>query len=206
MSALVLVTLVIASFIWFGRHAFPGATVVFSLVLVALFAWSHRQRGESARDLGFRLDTAPRAALLLVPIGIMAIALTLFAGWAAQSLRFPAAPDALNMLAKLLLFGIAQQYVLLGFYYRGIARLVPAPTGALLLTALVFAAFHLPNPFLCCVTLFAAMIAVMVYRRAPNLWLIGVVHGVISFCLYYALPVEWTGGLRVGPEYWGMRP
>lgn len=203
---LLLVTLVIAAFIWLGKRAFPGAVVVFAAALLASLAWSHRRRGDSVRELGFRLDTAPRAALLLVPIGVAAVALTLVIGLKVHSLRFPAGPTALAMLTKLLLFGIAQQYVLLGFYFRGISRLVPAPAVAPVLTALVFAAFHVPNPFLMCVTLISAMVAVEIYRRAPNLWVIGLVHGAISFTLYYALPVEWTGGLRVGLEYGGVRP
>lgn len=198
---MVLLTLLVASFIWFGRKAFPGSTAVFAVLLILLLLWSHRERGDSLRELGFRLDTAPRTARLFAPIAVFIVAITLSAGLWMHSLRFPALPVALLMLAKLMLFGIAQQYILLGFYHRGITRLVSAPPAALFLTALVFAAFHLPNPFLTLVTLVAATIAVAIYQRSPNLWVTGLTHGVISFFLYYSLPVSLTAGLRVGPDY-----
>lgn len=198
---LVLVTVLVAGYIWLGRHAFAGSRFVFAVLLVLLLLWSHRQRGDSMRGIGFRLDTAPRTAMFLVPVAVLSIAITLAVGYAGHSLDFPAPPVTLGTFAKLLLFGLAQQYVLLGFYHRGIATLVPSPAGAILLTALVFAAFHIPNPFLVIVTFLAALVAAAIYRRSPNLWVTGVTHGLISFFLYYSLPFSLTGGLRVGPEY-----
>jgi membrane protease YdiL (CAAX protease family) len=198
---LVLVTVIVASFMWIGRHAFAGSSAVFASVLIAVLIWSHRQRGDSLRELGFRLDTAPRAVLLFTPILAVVIAAMLAAGAWMASLRFPQLPNAIRTLARLVLFGIAQQYVLLAFYYRGIASVMRRPASAVLLTALVFAAFHIPNPFLMIVTFVAAGIGLAVYRRSPNLWVNGVVHGVVSFTLYYSLPVTVTGGLRVGPGY-----
>lgn len=198
---LVLVTVIVASFMWIGRRAFAGSTAVFAAALIAVLIWSHRQRCDSLRGLGFRLDTAPRAALLFIPILAVVIAATLVTGAWMATLRFPPLPNAIRSLTKLLLFGFAQQYVLLAFYYRGIASVVPRPASALMLTALVFAAFHIPNPFLMIVTFVTAGISVVVYRRSPNLWVNGVVHGVVSFTLYYSVPVAVTGGFRVGPEY-----
>jgi membrane protease YdiL (CAAX protease family) len=198
---LALVTLLVASYIWFGRHAFPGSQAAFAVLLALLLLSSHRQRGDSARGIGFRLDTAPRTALWFAPVAVVALAITLAAGSWKNSLAFPAFPGWLLMLGKLLLFGIAQQYALLGFYHRGIEKLVPSPAAAMLLTALVFAAFHVPNPFLVVVTFFAALVAVAIYRRSPNLWVTGLTHGLISFFLFYSLPFSLTGGLRVGPEY-----
>ena len=198
---LALVTLIVASFIWFGRRAFRGSTEVFAVLLLAVLIWSHRRRGDSFRGLGFRLDTAGRAALLFAPVAIGAIALALAVGMWMHSLRFPPFDVAIRTLAKSLAFGIAQQYALLGFYYRGIAGIVRPPGIALLLTALLFAAFHIPNVFLMTVTFCASIIATAVYRYSPNLWVNGITHGLISFALYYSLPNALTHNLRVGPEY-----
>jgi membrane protease YdiL (CAAX protease family) len=198
---LALVTLIIASFIWIGRHAFRGSTEIFAIVLLAALAWSHRRRGDSFRDLGFRSDTMRRTALLFAPVAIGSIAIALAVGTWMQSLRFPPIDVAIRTLAKLLVFGIAQQYVLLGFYYRGFAGIVRSSGIALLLTALVFAAFHIPNVFLMSVTFCAAVIATAVYRHSPNLWVNGLTHGLVSFVLYYSLPHALTHNLRVGPEY-----
>jgi membrane protease YdiL (CAAX protease family) len=198
---LALVTLLVSWFIWMGRHAFAGSTVAFTVLLVLLLGWSHRRRGDTPRALGFRVDTLARTARSFAPIALAIIALVLAVGAWMQSLRFQPTAAVFEMLGKLLLFGIAQQYVLLGFYFRGIAALVSAPLAALLLSAAVFAGFHVPNGFLMVVTFLTGVIAVAIYRRSPNLWVSGLTHGLISFVLFYALPVSVTGGLRIGPEY-----
>ena len=198
---LALVTLMIASFIWIFRHAFRGSAVLFAVLLVVVLIWSHRHRGDSLRDLGFRLDTAPRAALLFAPIALVVVSLELALGAWMGSLRFPPVEYSLHQLAQLIPFGIAQQYMLLAFYYRGIARIVHMPGRAALLTALVFSALHVPNVFLMVVTFSAGLIAVAVYRRSPNLWVNGITHGLIAFTLIHSMPLTVTHNLRVGPGY-----
>jgi membrane protease YdiL (CAAX protease family) len=198
---LLLVTVLVAWFIWFGRDAFAGSAAVFGSLLLLVLIWSHLKRGDSFGEIGFRIDTARRTALLFAPVAITVVTLTLAIGAWMESLRFPAPHVAIGTLVRLVLFGIAQQYVLLGFFYRGIDGLVRSSTSAILLTALIFAAFHIPNPFLMTVTFFAGAIAAAIYRRSPNLWVNGTMHGFISFVLYYSLPDTVTGGLRVGPGY-----
>jgi membrane protease YdiL (CAAX protease family) len=199
---LALVTLLIASFIWIFRHAFRGSAATFAVLLIAVLIWSHRKRGDSLRDLGFRLDTAARTALLFAPVALVVVSVALAAGASLGSLRFPPFGYSLHQLADLIPIGIAQQYVLLAFYYRGIAGIVHTPGRAALLTALVFSALHVPNAFLMAVTFFGGMIAAAIYRRSPNLWVNGITHGLIVFTLGYTVPLTVTHNLRVGPGYW----
>jgi hypothetical protein len=199
---LALVTLLIASFIWIFRHAFYGSTATFAVLLLAVLIWSHRKRGDSLRDVGFRLDTAPRAALLFAPLALVVVSVALAAGAWMGTLRFPPFAYSLHQLADLIPLGIAQQYVLLAFCYRGIASIVHTPGRAALLAALLFSALHVPNVFLMMVTFFAGLIAAAIYRRAPNLWVNGITHGLISFTLGYTVPLTVTHNLRVGPGYW----
>jgi membrane protease YdiL (CAAX protease family) len=203
---LALVTLMIASFIWIFRHAFRGSPAAFAVLLIAVLVWSHRKRGDSLRDLGFRLDTTPRAALLFAPVALVVVSVALAGGALMGSLRFPPFYYSLHQLADLIPFGIAQQYVLLAFYYRGIASIVRTPGRAALLAALVFSALHVPNVFLMVVTFFGGMIAAAIYRRSPNLWVNGIAHGLISFTLGYTMPLTVTHNLRVGPGYWSWPP
>ena len=198
---LALVTLMIASFIWIFRHAFRGSTAAFAVLLLVVLIWSHRSRGDSLRDLGFRLDTAPRTALLFAPVAFVFVSLALGAGSWVGSLRFPAFDHSFRQLAPLIPFGIAQQYILLAFYYRGLVRIVHTPGSAALLTALVFSALHVPNVFLMVVTFLAGLIAAAIYRRSPNLWVNGITHGLMAFTLVYSVPLTVTHNLRVGPGY-----
>lgn len=197
-----LVCILIFSFIWGWRRSFPGATGLFASALLAVLILAHAQRGESLHDAGFRLDTLAKAAVLLVPLAAGVIALTVSVGHVTGAARLPPASTAALSLAQLVAFGLAQQYVLLGFFYRRLEGVLPSPALSVLATGGVFAIFHLPNPFLTVVTFFTGLIAAMVYRRAPNLWVNGIIHGLISYCLYYSLSPELTAGMRVGPGYW----
>lgn len=192
----------IISYIWLWQRAFAGSTGLFSAVLIAVLVAGHFDRGESIRGVGFRLDTAPQAARLLTPIVAAIVASLLLIGHELGSARFPSPSAASASIAQAVAFGLAQQYVLLGVFFRRLQAAFPGAWAPLVAAATLFAACHLPNPFLTVVTFAAGVIAAAVYRRAPNLWVIGIAHGLLSFTLYYSLPFEITGGLRVGPGYW----
>jgi membrane protease YdiL (CAAX protease family) len=200
---LALVFILIFSYIWYWQASFPGATALFATVLLGVLVTGQANLRVSVRDAGFRLDTAARAAALLVPVVGLILALSLLAGHLLHSLHFPPAREAWPSLLEAFAFGLAQQYVLLAFFYRRLERVLGRNVLAVVTTALVFAIFHLPNPFLTIVTLLAGLFSVAVYQRAPNLWLNGVAHGLISYHLYYSLPFAITGALRVGPGYHG---
>jgi len=201
--SLALVFLLIYSFIWGWRTSFHGATVVFATALIGLLLSGDATLAGSFRDAGFRLDTAAHAAALLAPMTGLIIAVTVLAGQLLGSIDFPTPHDAWMSLSEAFALGLAQQYVLLAFFYRRFERLLGRNAVAVVATALVFAIFHLPNPFLTIVTLFAGLLCAAVYQRAPNLWINGLAHGLISYHLYHALPLWITGGLRVGPGYPG---
>jgi membrane protease YdiL (CAAX protease family) len=86
-------------------------------------------------------------------------------------------------------------------FYRRLIEALGSSRAAAAGAAILFAVFHLPNGFLMAVTLAAGAFACALYQREPNVPIIGVAHGSISFALYYALPASITGGLRVGPGY-----
>jgi membrane protease YdiL (CAAX protease family) len=201
-ALLAIVSALILSFVWDWQPSFRAAQVVFAIALIGALGCAHAASGASLRDAGFRLDTLASAAALLVPVTGLVIMTTMIVGHLWHSTRFPAAADAVVSLLQAVAFGLAQQYVLLGFFYRVLERLFGSTVYTIVATAALFSLFHLPNPFLSIATLIAGLVAAAVYRRAPNLWVNAVAHGLISYHLYYALPFEITGALRVGPGYW----
>jgi membrane protease YdiL (CAAX protease family) len=193
---------IIAAFIWVMPRSSHWETPVLAILLIAALIYGHKQQNQSLHDVGFRLDTLPAAALMLAPLAAIVIAFTVYVGHILGSTRFPAGPAAALSAAKLIVFGLAQEYVLLAFFYRRIDEMLPSRALALIAAALVFSVLHLPNPFLVTFTFFAGLLSAIVYVRAPNLWVNGVVHGLLSYCIYYSLSADITGGLRVGPAYW----
>lgn len=92
-----------------------------------------------------------------------------------------------------------QQYGVTAFFYRRFLDALQSSRAASLAAAAVFALFHLPNAFLTLFTLGAGLLACWLYRRHPNLLVLGAVHALISFVVLNSLPGAITLRLRVGP-------
>ena len=103
-------------------------------------------------------------------------------------------------MALMPLFGIAQQYGLLGFYYRRFQEALPGVWAPMLASAVIFAALHTPNVPLMAMTLVVSLGACWLYRRAPNLWVLGLAHGLLSITVAMFLAKLLVSGLKVGPR------
>jgi membrane protease YdiL (CAAX protease family) len=168
----------------------------------ALILLSHRARGESAREVGWRLDNFGRAArLLILPMLVGAIIL-IGLGLLMKSLRFDR-QQVLEWALWLPLWGLMQQYVLQGFINRRAQVLYGRGSKSILLVALIFALLHLPNPWLSAATFAGGLVWAYVYQRAPNLLTLALSHALMSMLLALSLPPATLNSLRVGIKYFG---
>jgi len=170
-----------------------------------LMIGSHKLRRESFRDLGFRFDNFFRALkLLLLPmlaIGILSLLIGLLAGARPNFMRWHADRWLVAQLALGFGWGFVQQYVLQSFVNRR-AQIVWGPgVMSVLLTALVFALLHLPNPWLMLVTMIGGLVWAFVFQRAPNLFALALSHSVMTWVLVSTLPVSALNHLRIGFKY-----
>ncbi len=189
------------SFIWIWQGAFPGAAWLVVLGYFALGLYSHIRRGESARDLGITLANFPAAARNAAPAVAVGVLAPLGLGAYLGAWRFESWPTSLEHVAWLLIWGTAQQYGLLCFFYRRLREILESSGAAMPAAAALFAAFHVPNLFLMGVTFVAGGVSCLLYRREPNVLVLGIAHAAISFVLFCALPASLTHDLRVGPGY-----
>jgi len=168
----------------------------------ALMLLSHRARGESAREIGWRLDNFGSAArLLILPMLVVAIILILI-GLMMKSLRFDR-QQVLEWAVWLPLWGLMQQYVLQGFINRRAQILYGRGSKSVLLVALIFALLHLPNPWLSVATFAGGLVWAYVYQRAPNLLALALSHALMSMLLALSLSASTINSLRVGIKYFG---
>jgi membrane protease YdiL (CAAX protease family) len=98
-------------------------------------------------------------------------------------------------------WGFIQQYVLQSFINRRAQIVWQKGTRSVILTALIFAVLHFPNPWLMVVTLVGGGVWAFVYQRAPNLLALAVSHSVMTWVLVSTLPMSALNHLRIGFKY-----
>ena len=179
---------------------FPVATAVAFMLL------SHRARRESAREVGWRLDNFRAASRLLLPPMLAVSAALVGIGWYAGTLdlgRWEGGQSLLGIPVLSLLWGPLQQYALQGFINRRAQMLLGRGDLSVLLTGLLFAVFHLPNPWLSLATFAAGLFWAWVYQRAPNLLAIGISHALMTWLLISSVSPAALHNLRVGYKFFG---
>ena len=181
------------------------------LLPAALAGWlifnSQRLRGESWRDVGFRAEGFGRACKLLALPVLLALAVMCLIGWKLNSFQ-RSTHFAINLFIAPL-WGIVQQYITQGFLYRRVrSLLVTSPIEqrtqirkAIWLSAACFAFVHLPNLTLTLLTLVAGLLWSWVYERAPNLWALGLSHGLLSFVLMHSMPAWFLQSMSIGYKH-----
>jgi membrane protease YdiL (CAAX protease family) len=194
------VTGLVFSYIWWWQGVFAGDFLVCVGIVLGITLSGHRRRGESARDLGFRCDNFKRSfrevfsivGPLLLGMAILGLAM----GWN----REPPIDRLMTRVTLMPLFGIVQEYVLMGFYYRRFNEALPGVVLPAVASATVFALLHLPNAPLVLMSFVVALGACWFYRKTPNLWVLGLAHGLLSITVAMLLAKLLVFGLKVGPR------
>lgn len=186
-----------------------GSNLLLAVPVGVAFAFmliSHRLRGESARDIGLRLDNFGQAARLLVlPTAVQTLFL-LCVGWLTSSINFARCGGGQSILGMPLLgvfWGLLQQYALQGFINRRAQVVWGQGWTSVTVVALIFAALHLPNPWLTLATFSGGLVWAYVYQRAPNLFALGLSHGLMTWVLISTVPPQALYHLRVGFKFFG---
>jgi membrane protease YdiL (CAAX protease family) len=103
-------------------------------------------------------------------------------------------------LAALVPWGLGQQFALHTVLLREAQATVSRRAG-IVIAALLFAALHLPNPFLTVMTGIGALVWCWIYDRYPNLLPMALSHALLTLAILYAFDDSLTHRLRVGAGY-----
>lgn len=183
-------------YIWVLRAAHPGLW----MAILAVMLLSHALRRETPRRLGFTTHDLPVLARAFAP-AISLLALLLVAcGVLFHTIRPVGFDGVILGLAAYLPWGIAQQYILNGYFLNRFDCALP-PRASAATAAAVFCLAHTPNWFLMLVTFVGGYCAALVYRRTRSLYAIGAAHAIIGFLLFLVVPDAVSHHLRVGPGW-----
>ena len=98
-------------------------------------------------------------------------------------------------------WGFVQQYVLQSFINRRAQIVWQRGVRSVLLTAVIFALLHFPNPWLMLITFIGGLVWAFVYQRAPNLFALALSHSLMTWVLVSTLPTSALNHLRIGFKY-----
>jgi len=187
-------------FTFAGGSQVVGAIPV--TLAIAFMIFSHRARGETLKDIGFRLDNFFRAARVLALPTIVAVGLIILVSWLRRNHQFAFAPLRLRFL-WVPLWALFQQYALQGFINRRAQIALGAGVKSVVLVALIFSLMHLPNPLLTVLTLVGGLIWAWAYQKETNLFALALSHTIVSGVLALSLAQDLVYNLRVGFKYFG---
>ena len=168
---------------------------------------SHRLRGETLRDLGFRLDNFLQAAgLLTLPMIVTAIVCLAIGWWTGERIDFLRWHISRPLAVQLILgfaWGFVQQYMLQSLVNRRAQIVWGRGWLSVLVVAAIFAGLHLPNPALTVATFVGGVIWAAVYQRAPNIFALAISHSLMTWIVVSTVPASALHHLRIGLKYFG---
>jgi hypothetical protein len=104
-------------------------------------------------------------------------------------------------VAGYVLWTLYQQFLLNDYFMPRLKRLLTSEGAAVSLAAVLFAAAHLPSPWLTAVTLVWGAVSCALFRRYRNLYALGLAQGLLGLCFAVCVPDALHHHLRVGLGY-----
>ena len=177
-----------------------GYNVGVSIAFVFYLVWRVRRSDGVLRTWGMRCDNflpAMRAQLWFVAVGVVAlITFALVSG----SLFLPATFWTTIVLYPV--WGVAQQFALQNLIARNLSHMFSNPLGLAICASALFGISHYPRLELVALTFVAGIAFTLVYRKFPNLWAVGIAHGVLGSLVVYNVLGEDPGATILGYLTW----
>jgi membrane protease YdiL (CAAX protease family) len=161
-------TYVVGAFLFWTGFVVVRAVADFSVIA---------QWGFSSRNFG-------RSVTLLLPV--MVLTVSGFAAYGMLTGRMLMHWHFVLICLLYPLWGLVQQFLIVALLAGNMKKHSQIPDwGIVFLTALIFAAAHLPYLPLVAAAAFLAVITTSVYLRTRNLWALGIFHGWYGASLYF---------------------
>lgn len=116
-----------------------------------------------------------------------------FAGW-------------VDAFAGYAVWAAVQQFLLVGFFFLRLERLLPGKFLPVIAATSLFALAHLPNPILTPITFVWGLCACLVFQRHRNLLPLAIAHALLGIGVSITVPPAAVHNMRVGLGYLRYQP
>ncbi len=180
----------------FSESAARSYNFVVSVFFAGYLVWRGRCSECAVRAWGMRRDNFWPALRSQLIFGIVAAVALIAFGVATAS---PVPPKSFWLTVGLYpIWGIAQQFALQSLIARNLAGLLSSPIAIAGVASALFASSHYPRIELVILTGVAGVFLTLIYRRNPNLWAVGIVHGILGSLAFYFVLKEDPGAAILG--------
>lgn len=169
----------------FGLEADAVFNLVASLIWTSYLVFRMITTPVLLRSWGFRRDNLLSSAFINGILLAIAIPCILILGYWLG--RFPLPRSFWLALSIYPAWGIAQHFALQNLVQRNLAAWVSGPFARTLLTAAFFSLAHAPDYPLMVLTFLAGAVLTWIYQRIPNIWMLGLSHGILGSMAYYII-------------------
>ena len=156
---------------------------------------------EGLQAMGLRRKNFLRS-FWIVGLASLASAVAVVLAVRLRTLHVPATTFLfIKTYAGYILWTFVQQLLMQCFFLSRLLRLLPNPKLAALVTAIIFAAAHLPNPILAPLTLLWGLAACLLFLCYRNLYTLAIAHAILGVTLTITVPAVVHHNMRVGLGY-----
>jgi Type II CAAX prenyl endopeptidase Rce1-like len=191
----------IAWYIWQLQVAKPNSWIVFPIWLAASIAL-HR---DTPKTLGWRADNlwpATRQGAKIFAVFVLGVCV---AGlWSGAYHRLPLHLTQWKRFSGYFAFCLLQQVALNSYLTNRLLYAFEEPRLTALAAGAIFAAVHWPNPVLVPLTFVAGTAMSWLFYRERNIIPLTMGQAILGALVWWAFPIAWHHGMRVGPGYYSF--
>ena len=193
----------VAWYIWQLQASYFFSWLVFPVWMLASFL----AHGDTPKTMGWRADNLWSATKGSAPFFASCIVGLFLVGVCFGALHRPLRHHFdLKHFLGYMGFCLLQQVALNSYLTNRLLSVMSSPAVASLLAGAIFAALHSPNPLLIPLTFIGGATMAWFFSRDRNIIPLAIGQGILGTLVWWAFPVTWHHGMRVGPGFYTFHP
>jgi hypothetical protein len=190
-------------YIWLLQARYKYSWIIFLVWLLASF-FLHK---DTPKTLGWTADNlwpaGKQAAAFFLPCIFLIYIVGILLGGMHRTSEHLLVPQRFFGYMS---FCLVQQVGLNSYVTNRLLAATENPIRAALLAGVLFGALHWPNPVLVPITWVGGTAMSWLFARERSILPLAIFQGIVGTLVWWAFPVIWHHGMRVGPGFYSFHP